>query len=572
MAWSVAACTTQQSTVKKGRKATPVSISDEEQRRHDYYFMEALRTKANSNYTASFYYLQHCLNINPNSASALNEIAQYYLRLSQYDKAVAAMEKAVRLQPDNYWYSQSLASLYYGLNQKQKSALLMESIAQRFPNRLEPLYSLLEMYENTSDYDRLLATMNQLEQKTGKDERITIEKTRIYLKQNNFEKAYSEIESLIEEYPLEMRYKLMLADTYMASEKKTEQAYIIYKEVLEAEPDNAQAMYSLASYYQQTGQDELHQQQMNNIVMSPKVTSTDKANAMRWFIVENEQAKADSTQVIGLFQRIVEQDPDDAQMALLYAQYLLSKNMDEEAIPAMYHALDTDPTNNEVRTRLLIKAIDNNQNAEIEQLCEAGIQHHPHNLLYYIYLAIVHNIGQKPDEVIAVCQKATSNFTADSDKKFMSDIYSIMGDTYHTKGMNNEAFEAYDNSLKHNPKNIGTLNNYAYYLSLQRTQLDKAEEMSYKTVKAEPNNATYLDTYAWILFEKGNYAEARIYIDNAMKNQGDQSDTIVEHCGDIYYMTGDTENAVKYWKQAQQMGSESKTLKRKIERKKYIAE
>ena len=135
-----------------------------------------------------------------------------------------------------------------------------------------------------------------------------------------------------------------------------------------------------------------------------------------------------------------------------------------------------------------------------------------------------------------------------------------------------EAYAAYDSSLVYNPSNIGALNNYAYYLSVERRDLDKAEEMSYKTVKAEPNNSTYLDTYAWILFEKGNYAEARIYIDNAMKNDGEKSDVIVEHCGDIYFMTGDVEGALKYWKKALEMGSESKTLKQKIEKKKYIAE
>ena len=116
------------------------------------------------------------------------------------------------------------------------------------------------------------------------------------------------------------------------------------------------------------------------------------------------------------------------------------------------------------------------------------------------------------------------------------------------------------------------MNNYAYYLSVERRDLDKAEEMSYKTVKAEPNNATYLDTYAWILFEKGNYAEARLYIDDAMKNDGAQSDVVVEHCGDIYYMTGDVDGALKYWNQALEMGSKSKTIKQKIAKKKYISD
>ena len=99
--------------------------------------------------------------------------------------------------------------------------------------------------------------------------------------------------------------------------------------------------------------------------------------------------------------------------------------------------------------------------------------------------------------------------------------------------MNEEAYKAYEQSLKYNPDNIPVLNNYAYYLSLEQTDLDKAEEMSYRTTKAEPNNATYLDTYAWILFIKGNYAEARIYIDEAMKaEEGNQSDVVVEHCGE----------------------------------------
>ena len=104
-----------------------------------------------------------------------------------------------------------------------------------------------------------------------------------------------------------------------------------------------------------------------------------------------------------------------------------------------------------------------------------------------------------------------------------------------------EAYAAYDSALVYKENNIGALNNYAYYLSVERKNLDKAEEMSYRTVKAEPTNGTYLDTYAWILFEKGKYVEAKIYIDQAMQNDGSKSSVVVEHCGDIYYMNGDRE-------------------------------
>ena len=106
--------------------------------------------------------------------------------------------------------------------------------------------------------------------------------------------------------------------------------------------------------------------------------------------------------------------------------------------------------------------------------------------------------------------------------------------------------------------------------------------MSYRTVKAEPSNGTYLDTYAWILFEKGKYAEARIYMDQAMQNGGDQSSVVVEHCGDIYYKLGEVESAVEYWKQAEKLANEAveetdkrdanelKLLRRKIANKKYF--
>ena len=94
--------------------------------------------------------------------------------------------------------------------------------------------------------------------------------------------------------------------------------------------------------------------------------------------------------------------------------------------------------------------------------------------------------------------------------------------------------------------------------------------MSYKTIKAEPKNATYLDTYAWILFEKGRYDEARIYIDDALLSNEEKSPGIVEHAGDIYYMTGDADKAVELWQQARSMGIRTDILDRKIDEKRYI--
>ena len=571
--WTLVSCGTVKSTREKPAVAlAQSSLTPEQQLKYDYFFLEAMRLKEKKDYASAFGLLQHCLDIHPNAASALYEVSQYYMFLRQVPQGQEALEKAVANAPDNYWYSQGLASLYQQQNELDKAITLLEQMVVRFPAKQDPLFNLLDLYGRQEKYDEVISTLNRLEKRMGKNEQLSMEKFRIYLQMKDDKKAFQEIESLVQEYPMDMRYQVILGDVYLQNGKKQE-AYDVYQKVLAAEPDNPMAIFSMASYYKQTGQEELYQQQLDTLLLNKKVTPDTKVGVMRQMIVENEQADKDSTQIIALFDRIMKQEQDDPQIPMLYAQYLLSKKMEAESVPVLEQVVDLDPTNNAARMMLIGAAVKKEDYKQIIKVCEPGIEATPDALEFYYYLAIAYNQAEKPDSVISICKRALEHTTADSKKETVSEFYSILGDMYHTQKQMKEAYAAYDSALVYNPSNIGALNNYAYYLSVERRDLDKAEEMSYKTVKAEPNNATYLDTYAWILFEKGNYAEARIYIDNAMKSEGgDKSDVIVEHCGDIYYMTGDVDGALTYWKKALEMGSESKTLKQKIEKKKYIAE
>ena len=571
--WTLVSCGTVKSTREKPAVAlAQSSLTPEQQRKYDYFFLEAMRLKEKKDYASAFGLLQHCLDIHPNAASALYEVSQYYMFLRQVPQGQEALEKAVANAPDNYWYSQGLASLYQQQNELDKAVTLLEQMVVRFPAKQDPLFNLLDLYGRQEKYDEVISTLNRLEKRMGKNEQLSMEKFRIYLQMKDDKKAFQEIESLVQEYPMDMRYQVILGDVYLQNGKKQE-AYDVYQKVLAAEPDNPMAIFSMASYYKQTGQEELYQQQLDTLLLNKKVTPDTKVGVMRQMIVENEQADKDSTQIIALFDRIMKQEQDDPQIPMLYAQYLLSKNMESESVPVLEQVVDLDPTNKAARMMLIGAAVKKEDYKQIIKVCEPGIEATPDALEFYYYLAVAYNQAEKPDSVISICKRALEHTTADSKKEIVSDFYSILGDMYHTQKQMKEAYAAYDSALVYNPSNIGALNNYAYYLSVERRDLDKAEEMSYKTVKAEPNNATYLDTYAWILFEKGNYAEARIYIDNAMKSEGgDKSDVIVEHCGVIYYMTGDVDGALTYWKKALEMGSESKTLKQKIEKKKYIAE
>lgn len=542
---------------------------EEQQRKYVYYFLESVRQKTLGKYDAAFDLLRHCLEINPEAASAHYELAQYYMFLKKEEQAVQALEKAVANDPDNFWYAQGLANLYQKQGETEKATALLEQMTARFPTKVDPLYNLLDLYNRAEDYDKVLDLLNSLEQRTGKSEQLTMEKFRIYLQKKDHKRAFREIESLVEEYPMDTRYQVVLGDAYLQN-GKTDEAYALYRKVLAQEPDNPMALYSLATYYQETGQEARYQQQLDTLLLNHKVPSETKLLVMRQLIVENERTDADSTRIIGLFDRILEEDPEDAQLPLLYVQYLLTKGMDKETVPVLNHVLDIDPTHTAARMTLLGEAIKAEDYKEVTRLCEGGVVANPDRPEFYFYLAIAYNQDGRTDDVIATCQKALDEAREGAKKEVVSDFFTIMGDAYYEKKLTQQAYAAYDSALVYFPENIPALNNYAYYLSLERRDLDRAEEMSYKTIQAEPKNATYLDTYAWILFEKGNYAEARIYIDDALLSDTEKSAGIVEHGGDIYYMTGDTDKAVELWQKARDMGIKSKVLEQKINEKKYI--
>ena len=543
--------------------------TDDLDRKYDYYFHEATRLRIQKKYDASHDMLMHCLAIRPHSPSALYELAQYYIVLKQTERGTATMAEAVKYAPDNYWYGQGLANLYIQQNKLDEAATLLENMAIRFPNKIDLTYSLLQVYNRQANFEKSIEILDKLEVRFGKTEQISMQKFAIYDQQGETEKAMAELKSLADEFPTDYRYLVILGDAYLQKEQY-QQAYDIYQQVLKTEPDNAMAMYSLAAYYEQTGQTEKYDQQLNSVLLNRKVDADTKSDVMRRLIIRNENSHKDSTIVINIFNRIMEQEPDEAQLPMLYAQYLYSKNMREEAIPVLKQALQIEPTNTAARMTLLGEAVNKRDYEWVIDICQTGTEANPNMLEFYYYLAIGYNQTQRTDSVVSVCQRALLHVTDDSDSNVVSDFYAILGDAYHTKKKMAETYEAYDKALEYNSNNIMALNNYAYYLSLERRDLDKAEEMSYKTVKAEPTNATYLDTYAWILFEKANYEQAKIYIDQALQNDDSLSAEVLEHCGDIYYHTGDTDKAVEFWQKAKDNGSTSSTINQKIRQKKYV--
>ena len=151
-----------------------------------------------------------------------------------------------------------------------------------------------------------------------------------------------------------------------------------------------------------------------------------------------------------------------------------------------------------------------------------------------------------------------------NNRALLEQFYSYLGEAYNQVGNKQACYEAFELALTLNPDNSFILNNYAYYLTLDKTKLEKAEEMAKKAVDLDPYNNNNLDTYAWALYQLGKYEEALNWIKKAYQNGGDSSGVVNEHYGDILYKLVNKEEALSYWKKAKTMKDYSDLLDKKI--------
>ncbi len=550
-------------------------------RRYDAFFLEAICERAKGNNDAAFDLLRRCVEIDSMKSEAYYYLSQYYGALKQKERAMACIEKAAALEPKNSTYQETLANAYINLRQYDQAVLVLERLYDQHRDRDDVLGILVQLYEEQHEYEAAIKTLAKLEMIEGKSERLSYAKSNFYTQLGDKKAAIAEMKHLADQYPNDQNYRGLYANTLFVNGQK-KKALEIYDDILKIEPENRNALMALLAYEKDEGDPDKAEALTEKVLLSKNITSQDRILLMRQEIGQSEQEGGDSTRVLYLFRRMLEQPQMDADVAILCATYMNLKKMPNDSISrVLEQVLQVAPDNAAARLQLVSYAWQAGDMDRIISLCKDARQYNPDEMAFYYYQGIAYYKQEQLDDALNAFQNGISVINQQSDTEIVSDFYAVMGDILHQKGLDKEAFAAYDSCLTWKDDNYGCLNNYAYYLSEKELHLDKAEQMSYRAIKAEPKNATYLDTYAWILFKEGRYAEAKIYIDQTLQCDSDSSAVLLEHAGDIYYHTGDHERALAYWQQAlakaspkSELGSEDRRqiLTRKIKLKKYLKE
>ena len=554
-------------------------LSQDKARRYDAMFLEAVCQRQKGNIDAAFDLLRHCVDLDSTRSEAYYYLAQYYTALKQKDKAIAYFQKASVLEPDNDTYLETLANVYVSQRQYKEATDVLQRLYDKNPEREEVLGMLVQLYEQQGDYDNAIKALTRLETIEGKSERLSYAKSNLYTQKGDKMAAIAEMKTLADQYPNDNNYRCLYANTlYVNGQKK--KAINIYEKVLRQEPDNRNAQLAMLAYYGDRKDSVKIQEYVERILMNKNATTDDRIGLMRQVIGDSEQQGGDSTKVLRLFHRMLSMPQTDADVAIFCAAYMNMKKMPNDSISrVLERVLEISPDHAAARLQLVSYAWQAEDRDRVIALCKDARQYNPDEMAFYYYQGIAYYQKKQLDNALDAFQNGIGVITQESNPEIVSDFYAVMGDIYHQKGIEDKAFAAYDSCLQWKDDNIGCLNNYAYYLSVKNIRLDDAEKMSLRTIKAEPDNPTYLDTYAWILFQQHRYEEAVTYIDRTLKNDADSSSVMLEHAGDIYYKAGHQDKALEFWQKALERfdneasdAGNKELLIRKIKLKKYLSE
>lgn len=553
------------------KKETPSKVpalSAADQRKFDYFFYEGLNLKTSGKYDAAYDAFNHCLAIDSTASAVLYELSAFYAQLNQPEKSLDILKRAVSHDPENFTYRMALASMNRNLGMFGEASDEYEKLIKDFPGKPELNYYLADALTQEGETGKAIDAYDALEVSVGMNEALSLQKYKLYNLLEQSANAFKEVEKLAVKFPTDARYQILLGDLHL-EKNDTVKALEYYKKAYIIDPKNPHYTVSMANYYEVVGNKDAAEDQIRSALVNQQLDVETKVGILSRYILKLQQTQKGTESANALFQTLLEQHPEDTDLKAMYGALLVAQNKTDDARFQFQLITEMEPENAAAWQQLLNLALKAEDIPEVIRICNKCQELFPDAPEYYFYLGIAYYQQQKYQEALDAYYAGLQVIPAEN-APLKSDFYGQIGDIYYQMKQMDQAYKAYDEALKYNEKNVVVLNNYSYFLSLEKKDLKKAERMSAQCVKLEPTNSTYLDTYAWIFFVQESYTLAKVYIESALTNDKTNNSELIDHYGDILFMSGEKDKAIEQWKKAKEAGKKSEILDRKIAEGIYI--
>lgn len=545
------------------RSKQPAKLTEQQLVQRTETFMSGVKARLLGNYEEAEKQFRATLNIDPDHDASMFELARIYRRQDRLGDAIQLMERATEISTKNEWYYLTLTDLYKLTFQIEKLIQTQERLIAAFPDRTDYQYDLAMAYIITEDFRKAIAVYDNIELIIGKDEGLSLQKKDLYLRMNRTRQAISEIESLVEAYPGNIRYLQILAETYLdtGNERK---ALETYQQIAEIDPGNPFIHISLADLYHRQGNE---QKFLDELRLGFAIATLDldtKIQVLLSFFTFEEFYDTKKETVLDLATILIGAHPDESRAQALYGEMLFRNGKLEEALEVIDKVLESDVSRYSVWEQKLFIENDIRDSDAILKTSLRAMELFPMQPLPYLFNGFANYQLKDWD---AARRSLENGVMLVVDNDFLeAQFYSTLGDVYNQLKEHKKSDENYEKALKLRPDDAFVLNNYSYYLTLRGENLERAREMAELANQLMPDRAAFQDTFGWVLYKLGDYTGAEKWIKKAIENDEDNSPVLLEHYGDVLYKLGRKEEAHGYWIKAGQQNGEdvSEFLEKKI--------
>lgn len=552
---------TQQNLSKKEAK------NQEKKAKSSRYFIEGEKAMVLGDLEKAYFYLQQSLEFAPDEPAINYKIAEVLVRSNQAQKGLPYAEKAVLSDQDNKYYALLVAEIYTNLNQPLKAAEILDRLTADGDSNQQYNLDLASIYLNAGEFDKALVVLDRAEEYYGIREPFTVQKQRIYLRKNDLQSAITEGQKLIDAFPGNPNYVLNLVEILYNNARLDEALNLVLGEI-EKYPNQPELQLAAHTLLKEKGEITKANEYLISAFKSPDLDGEVKAKTFKSMLSEMKTDQRDAL-LNEMENLMLELNSADAMVSEVIGERKQIDGDQKTALEYFKKSLQIQPKNAPIIEQVILNSFGENADfVELEIYTVMGVDEFPESPEFWFYDGVVKSARKKDSLAVASLEKAIE-LNAGKNPQLDQVAFGSLGNSLYNLGEKDSAFVYFDKAIQLNPNDEQVLNNYAYFLSLEKRDLEKARSMSEKVVKKHPKNATYLDTHAWVLFQMGNYEEAFKYMEDAIKNEAEPSGVMLEHYGDILFHLGKVSEAITYWKKAEGSAEASSKLALKIKEGKY---
>ena len=546
----------------------------------DYMYLEALRAKSKGNYDAAFALLSRARELNPADHETGLELSNFKLLLgsdasdsANLAEGMAMLREYWDANPSDYHTGVKYGLLSQRMLDRDEAIRVWSKLHDIYPDKVEISFQLAEALSqggDEADRNRAIAIYDSIEAVEGPSMALSGNKIQLYFNENDTASVIAEADRLRESSPSNVEFLVFSGRVY-ATFGRGEEALKFLDRACEVDPSSGLAYFSKAEYYNSINDSVGYDREVFNALRQNSLDVETKLSILRGYIQQMYTDSLQQPRIRQLFDTLIVQHPLEHDIHDYYARYLIVTKDYDGAAEQEEQTLGLNPADPEGWEMLTSLYLQNEKFDKAEDAINRSLHYYPDNVRQLLILGSIYGQRNENDRAMEELNRALDK--ADPrDAEILSRIYTAMGDNMYQQNLPDSSYVYYTKAIQYDPTNTLALNNCAYHMACQGKDLDEALRLIETVMRSETDNPTSLDTYAWVLFKRKDYAKAREIIDRTIEltPEEDLSADVLEHAGDIYFMDGDPDRALEYWKDALRLAPDNELLQRKVKHKTYF--